>query len=209
LGYLRLVPGPSDGIRRVASFVEKPDAATARRLVEDGLHLWNAGIFCARASRILDELDEHLPSTARAVRQIAREDGIVIDPHGLYATLPSMSFDYAVMEKTRRSIVAIAAAVGWSDVGSWDALGEIHQEDHEGNFVGHLSSSPGAQAPIVLDGTNNIVMVDDSTLIALIGVSDLVVVKSGNAILIVPRDQAQRVREVVRALERGEMARWL
>ena len=199
-GYLEMAAGPSDGVRSVLRFVEKPDRATAERYVASGRHLWNAGIFCLTARRLLAELDAHLPLTASVVRQIVYDNGLVVDPRGLYETLPSISFDTGVMEKTDR-VVAIPAAVGWSDVGSWSALPEVRGVDADGNTVAGLA--------LVVDGGGNIIVSDDDTLIATIGVSDLVVIKSGNAILVVKKDQAQRVRELVETLAARKLTRYL
>ena len=199
-GYLEMAAGPSDGIRPVVRFVEKPDRQTAELYVASGRHLWNAGIFCLSARRLLAELDAHLPQTAATVRQIVRANGLVIDPRGLYEALPSISFDHAVMERTDR-VVAIPAAVGWNDVGSWSALAEVRGVDAEGNTaVGSV---------VIVDGVGNVVVSDDGTLITTIGVSDLVVIKSGDAILIVKKNQAQRVREVVEVLSARGLSRYL
>ena len=199
-GYLEMAAGPSDGVRPVLRFVEKPDRATAERYVASGRHLWNAGIFCLSARRLLEELDAHLPQTAATVRQIVRDNGLVIDPRGLYEALPSISFDAGVMEKTDR-VVAIPAAVGCNDVGSWSALSEVRGADADGNTV--------VGDAIVIDGSGNVVVSDDGMLIATIGVSDLVVIKSGDAILVVKKDQAQRVREVVELLSARGLSRYL
>ena len=200
-GYLEMAAGPSDGIRPVLRFVEKPDRATAERYVASGRHLWNAGIFCLSARRLLAELDTHLPLTASVVRQIVHDNGLVVDPRGLYEELPSISFDHAVMEHTSGQVVAVPAAVGWSDVGSWAAIPEVRGTDADGNTI--------AGAAIVIDGSGNVVVSDDGTLITTVGVSDLVVVKSGGAILVVRKDQAQRVREVVEALSARGLSRYL
>lgn len=199
-GYLEIAAGPSDGVRSVLRFVEKPDRATAEHYVASGRHLWNAGIFCLSAKRLLAELDAHLPLTAATVRQIVRDNGLVVDPRGLYESLPSISFDTGVMEKINH-VVALPAAVGWNDVGSWSALSEVRGTDADGNTV--------AGNVLVVDGGGNVVVSDDDTLIATIGVSDLVVIKSGNAILVVKKDQAQRVREVVEVLSARGLSRYL
>ena len=199
-GYLEIAAGSSDGVRRVLRFVEKPDPQTAERYVASGRHLWNAGIFCLSARRLLTELDVHLPRTAATVRQIVRDNGLVVDPRGLYEALPSISFDTGVMEHVDH-VVAIAASVGWNDVGSWSALPEVRSVDAGGNTVaGHA---------LVVDGSGNVILSDDDTLIATIGLSDLVVIKSGDAILVVKKDQAQRVREVVEALSAKGLTRYL
>jgi len=200
-GYLEMAAGPSDGMRGVLRFVEKPDRATAEGYLASGHYLWNAGIFCLTARRLLAELDKHLPETARVVRQIAQEHGVVLDPSGLYKTLPSISFDHGVMERTSGQVVAIPAAVGWNDVGSWAALSEMCGVSEDGNTV--------VGQGLVLDGSGNVVLSDDDTLIATIGVSDLVVVKHGDAILVVKKDQAQRVREIIDALRTRGLSRYL
>ena len=207
-GYLEMAAGPSDGVRSVLRFIEKPDANRAREYLASGRHLWNAGIFCLTAQRLLAELDTHLPETSRLVRQIVRDNGLVLDPRGLYEQLPSVSFDTGVMEKiccgmdegTDR-VVAVPAAVGWSDVGSWSALSEVRDADDRGNTI--------VGEALVIDGAGNVVVSDDDTLIATVGVSGLVVVKSGDAILVVRKDQAQRVREIVEALGVKGLSRYL
>lgn len=199
-GYLELADDDGAGWRRVERFVEKPDAARAAEYLASGRHVWNAGIFCLTAARLLAELTEHLPITARIVQQIVRDNGLVVDPRGLFEQIPSVSFDTGVMEKVSH-VVAVPAAVGWSDVGSWSAIVDVRGTDSDGNTcVGDA---------IAIDGTGNLVVSDDGTLVATIGVSDLVIVKSGDAVLVVPRDQAQRVREVVEALGVRGLARYL
>jgi mannose-1-phosphate guanylyltransferase len=199
-GYLEMAAGPSDGIRSVLCFVEKPDAARASEYLASGRYLWNAGIFCLTARRLRTDLETHLPQIAGIVQQIVHDDGIVLDPRGLYETLPSVSFDHGVLEKTD-CIVAVPAAVGWSDVGSWSALTEIRGVDADGNTI--------TGDAVVIDGSGNIIVSDDETLTAVVGLSDLVVVQSGDAILVVRKDQVQRVREVVAALGERKLDRFL
>jgi mannose-1-phosphate guanylyltransferase len=183
-GYLEMA---ADG-RTVTRFVEKPDRATAERYVAAGNYLWNAGIFCLTARRLLAELDTRLPMTARAVRDVS-----------LYPNIPSVSFDKGVMEKTDH-IVAIPAHVGWDDVGSWAAMPAVRGVDASGNTV--------AGEALVIDGSGNVV-ISDGTLIAAVGVSDLVIVKAGDAILVIRKDQAQDVRKVIDALSARGLARYL
>jgi mannose-1-phosphate guanylyltransferase len=178
-------------------FVEKPDRATAERYVASGRYLWNAGIFCATARRLLAELDAHLPETGRAVRAIARDRALA---PALYPALPSISIDHAVMEKAR-DVVTVPADVGWDDVGSWAALPAVLGRDQSGNTT--------AGQVVVLDGSGNVVIGDDATLIATIGVSDLVIVKSGDAIVVLPRERAQDVRDVIEALSARGLTRYL
>jgi mannose-1-phosphate guanylyltransferase len=196
-GYLEVeaaTPGVATPVKR---FVEKPDRATAEQYVASGRYLWNAGIFCARAQRILAELDAHLPVTAKAVREIAREPSTA---RTLYPALPSISFDHAVMEKAAH-VVTVPAQVGWDDVGSWAALPAVRGGDPAGNTTGGNA--------LVIDGTGNVIISDDDTLVATVGVSDLVVVKSGDAILVIRKDAAQDVRKVIDALSARGLARYL
>jgi len=195
-GYLELAgPAVLATVMPVVRFVEKPDLATAERYVASGRYLWNAGIFCARASRLLAELDAHLPATAAAVRAIASDPASAA---ARYEPLPKISIDHAVMEKAA-NVVTVPASVGWDDIGSWDALPAIRGTDEAGNTL--------AGDALVLDGTGNIVMTDGA-LIATLGVSDLVIVKSGDAILVVPRARAQEVRTIVDALAARGLGRF-
>ncbi len=188
-GYLELAgPATLDTVMPVVRFVEKPDLATAERYVSSGRYLWNAGIFCARAQRLLAELEVHLPATAAAVREIAKHPELAA---ARYEALASISIDHAVMEKAAR-VVTVPASVGWDDIGSWAALPAVRGSDASGNTI--------AGEAIVLEGTGNIVMTDDA-IVAMVGVSDFVVVKSGDAVLVIPKDRAQDVRLVIAALE--------
>jgi len=198
-GYLELeAPAPHGAVVGVKRFVEKPDRATADQYLASGRFLWNAGIFCATAKRLLAELTTHLPTTAHAVREIARDPA---NAHTLYPTLPSISFDHAVMEKTGQ-VVTVPASVGWDDVGSWAALPAVRGADASGNtLVGNV---------LMLEGSGNVVVNDDpATLVAAVGVEDLVIVKSGDAILVIRKDDAQDVRKVIDALSARGLARYL
>ncbi|HEX3479959.1 MAG TPA: sugar phosphate nucleotidyltransferase [Kofleriaceae bacterium] len=193
-GIARAAPGV---VAPVLRFVEKPDRPTAEAYVASGRYLWNAGIFCVSADRLLRELDEHLPAAGRAVRDIAAGRPGASEA---YAALGSISIDHAVMERAAR-VVTVPAAVGWDDVGSWAALPALRGTDGDGN----TSSGPA----VILGGTGNVAIGDDGTLIAMVGVSDLVVVKSGDAVLILPRSEAQDVRKIVEALSARGLARYL
>lgn len=188
-GYLEIEGEAVHGrVTAVTRFVEKPDRARAEAYVASGRHLWNAGIFCATARRVLAELDRLMPATAAAARAFANDGAAA---RAAFEALPSISFDHGVMEKVDR-VVTVPASIGWDDVGSWAALPAVRGIDDAGNTVGGDA--------IVIDGTGNVVMSDDRTLIAAVGVDDLVIVKSGDAILVIPRDRAQDVRKIVDAL---------
>lgn len=212
-GYVKIGAwGSHSATLPVECFVEKPDRTTAEGYLASGGYLWNAGIFCLTARRLLAELATHLPQAAHAVKAIARDPSVLSEgvrdatARHLYGDLPSVSFDHGVMEKlfdvTRDSrVVVTPAAVGWNDVGSWAALPEVRDKDDHGNTI--------VGQAVVIGGSGNVIFTDDGVLVATIGVSDLVVVQSGDAILVVPKDQAQRVREVVDALGARGLGRHL
>jgi mannose-1-phosphate guanylyltransferase / mannose-6-phosphate isomerase len=180
--------------RRIEAFVEKPDLATAERLVASGRHYWNAGIFLMSARTYLDELQRHEPeiaaAAAAAVRQGQRDlDFLRLDP-AAFAAAPSRSIDYAVMERTDRGMV-VPVDPGWSDVGSWRALHDIAPKDPLGNaIIGDVHAS----------GTRNCYLRSNGRLIVAIGVEDLVVIADPDAVLVARRDQAQEVKAMVEAL---------
>jgi len=196
-GYLEVDQATPGVVTPVRRFVEKPDRQAAEAYVASGRYLWNAGIFCVSAARLLGELDAHLPDTARAVRDIAAGRARAAD---VYPALASISIDHAVMERAAR-VVTVPARVGWDDVGSWAALPALRGTGEDGN----TQVGPA----VVLGGAGNIAISDDDTLIAMVGVSDLVVVKSGDAILVIPRACAQDVRKIVDALSARGLARYL
>jgi mannose-1-phosphate guanylyltransferase len=196
-GYLELgAPTDLEGVVALARFVEKPDAATAARYVESGRFLWNAGMFCVTARRLLRELDTQLPATGAAVRAIAAGAPAA----EAYAGLPSISIDHGVMERAE-NVVTVPASVGWDDIGSWAAVPDVRGVDEQRNTT--------AGPVVVLDGSDNVVLSDDATLIATVGVSGLVVVKSGDAILVIRKEEAQDVRKIVETLSGRGLARYL
>ena len=202
-GYLELGPAPvtttvsdATGVVPLARFVEKPNLETAQQYVASGRFLWNAGIFLVSAKRIMAELAQHVPETAKALTAIAAGADAAV----LYPTLRSISIDHAVMEHAER-VVTIPADVGWDDVGSWAALSALRGTDENGNTLDALALS--------IDGANNIVLTDDTTVVATVGLDDIVVVKSGNAVLVIRRDAVQDVRKVVEALSARGLTRYL
>ena len=185
-GYLEMAEAPAGapGLRRVRRFTEKPDRATAERFVAGGEHLWNAGIFVFRGSVLLAGLERHSPELWRGLVELAGSPGRVGE---LYPRLESISIDYAVMEKFEE-MAALPLDCGWSDLGSWDALADILPVDPAGNVA-----RGGA---VVVDGERNLTYAEEGT-IAVLGLSDLIVVRSGDAVLVARRRDAQEVRRIV------------
>ncbi len=195
-GYIEAGKVLGDGVFAVKRFIEKPDSAHAAEMIEAGGHAWNGGIFLFRADAYLDALAEHAPEMlagAKAAMVAATRDGQAILPDAeAFAACPSDSIDYAVMEKASR-VAVVPVAIGWSDIGSWDSLHDNRRKDVDGNAV-----SAGSLA---LD-TRDCLIESDGIEVAAIGVSDLIIIASGNKLLIAPRGQSQRVREVVEALKK-------
>ncbi len=194
-GYICCGASLGDGIRKVERFVEKPDAATARRYLEDG-YVWNSGNFLFRADVLASELEHHAPQIAAAVTAAvagAKDDlGFLRLEAESYARAPQLSFDYAVMEKTQLAVV-VEGKFRWSDIGSWDAIFEISKRDADNNF---------AAGPVVtVDSRDNLVHADRLT--AVVGVRDLVVVTTPDAVLVVPRDRAEEVKGLVAKLKQA------
>ncbi len=175
----------------VERFVEKPDLATAQGLVADERYSWNSGMFLFRADAYLAELERLQPEMATCSK--AAVDDAYSDlsfcrlNEAAYAACPSQSIDFAVMEHTKQAIV-IPADIGWSDVGSWSALSEMQDGNAEDNVL---------QGDVYTDNVNNSLIRAESRFVAVIGLDNLVVVETKDAVLIVNKDQVQRVKNVV------------
>ncbi|HYJ52734.1 MAG TPA: sugar phosphate nucleotidyltransferase [Allosphingosinicella sp.] len=201
-GYIERGPELGDGVHQAVRFVEKPDAATAGRYFGGGRHDWNGGIFLLSAGTYLDALEAHAPDIAGAARgamAAARNEGRRTYPDpAAFARSPSISIDYAVMEKAEKVAVA-PVSVGWSDVGSWEALMEVSPRDADGNALAGDVLALGARGCLIRS---------EGPLVAAIGVEDLIVVATGDAVLIVPKAQSQRVKDVVEALKDKGRGEW-
>jgi mannose-1-phosphate guanylyltransferase len=195
-GYLELDPDEeAGGVRRVRRFVEKPSAEDAERYLRSGRHLWNAGIFVFRGSTLLELLGRHEPEIGRGLEEIAADPGQLA---AIYPRLPARSIDYAVMEKLD-TLSTLPLDCGWSDLGSWEALAELLPADAAGNT--------GRGDRLALDAGGNLLFADTGT-IAVLGVQDLVVVRTGDTVLVMPKSRSQEVRRLVKELaerERGDL----
>ena len=201
-GYIKRGPALGDGVHQAVRFIEKPDAATAGRYAASGRHDWNGGIFLMRAGTYLDALAAHAPEIAEAAKAAmarARREGRRVLPDAVaFAASPAVSIDYAVMEKAER-VAVLPVAIGWSDVGSWDALYEVSPRDAAGNAIA---------GDVLALGTSGCVIRSEGPLVAAIGIEDLVVIATGDAVLIVPKAQSQKVREAVEALKQQGRSEW-
>ncbi|WP_395067658.1 mannose-1-phosphate guanylyltransferase/mannose-6-phosphate isomerase [Paraburkholderia silvatlantica] len=200
-GYIRR--GKSLGYEvpawQVDAFVEKPDGQTAQALLADGSYHWNSGMFMLEASTFMEELRLHQPQVAEQATlslKLSRmdHDFLRLD-EAAFAVCPSISVDYAVMEKTDRAAVITATDLGWSDIGSWSALAELAPADDAGN---------AALGDVLLDNVSNSYVRAEHRLVAAIGVEDLVIVETADAVLVTHRDKTQDVRNVVEYLKKSK-----
>jgi mannose-1-phosphate guanylyltransferase/mannose-6-phosphate isomerase len=191
-GYIQA--GPGEGVRPVLRFVEKPDAATAQAYLAAGGYYWNSGMFLLRASRYLEELQRFRPDILASVRAAfaaaARDGDFIRLDKTAFAACPADSIDYAVMEKTDAAAV-LPVDIGWNDVGSWSALWEVSAQDADGNA--HHGDV------IAIDSRNSYAYA--RRLVALVGVDDLVVVETDDAVLVARKDRVQQVKDVVARLK--------
>jgi mannose-1-phosphate guanylyltransferase len=199
-GYIEFPRGLAGGSREplpVRRFHEKPVLPKARRYVAAGNYFWNSGMFFWRTGVLLEQLRRHLPKTATllaslppvASRQFASRLGAV------FPRCENISIDYAVLEKASGVCGIAAADFGWNDVGSWNAVYEMRERDEHGNAT--------APESIALDSHNNFVDARGK-MVALVGVRDLIVVDTADALLVATRDRAQQVGEIVKLLEKRE-----
>lgn len=194
-GYIRMGESLAEGVNKVASFVEKPDAIRAAAMLAEGGYAWNAGIFLFRADAFLAALAEFQPAmltAAKASMDAARREGNRIFPEAeAFAQCPSDSIDYAIMERADK-VASVPVAMGWSDVGSWDSLHAISALDEQGNTL---------RGNVIALGASRCLVHTDGPRVALVDVEDLIVVVSGDDILILPRGKAQEVRRITDALK--------
>jgi mannose-1-phosphate guanylyltransferase/mannose-6-phosphate isomerase len=187
---------PIDGpVRKVVRFAEKPDLATAQAYVADGRHLWNAGIFLFSPRVLLAEMERFAPevvaATDLALARAQRDGATIALDADAFGRCPSISIDYAVMEKTDRAAVT-PIGVDWADIGSWSELWRLGPRDGQGNFL--------KGDALVIDASDTLVWAGSRT-VGVIGVKDLVVVETETAVLVLPRERAQDVKLLVEQIK--------
>lgn len=186
-----------DGLRKLASFVEKPDIDTATSYLNGGRHHWNSGIFLFPAAAYLAELDRLQPDIVAACEAAitnGTEDGVFFHlDETAFAAAPDISIDYAVMEHTERAAV-MPIDIGWNDIGSWHALMGAHPQDEGGNVL---------VGDVIADGVTNSYIRSDGQLVATLGVDNLVVVATDDALLVASRDRCADVGRMVETLSKG------
>jgi mannose-1-phosphate guanylyltransferase len=201
-GYIEAEHPHSPGVLSVTRFVEKPKLEVAQQYVASGKHFWNSGMFFFRAADMLRAVEEHLPAVHAALQAIAQSAGAGPEAEReatrrAFAEMPSISIDHGIMEKVK-PLAVVPGDFGWSDLGSWHSVWELGKRD-EGHNV-------GPEGTLFIDAQRN--LVEDlrkhktQRTVALLGVHDLCVVETDDAVLIVPRERAQDVRLIVDELTR-------
>ncbi len=195
-GYIRRGARLAENCYEVERFTEKPDAETAAAYLADGEYFWNAGIFLFGAKTMLAEMDAHASEVKdageAAYARAEQVEGAFLLAREALETCPSISLDYAVMEKTRLAAVVAPVSVGWDDVGSWAAIDRLTQENR--------LEQPGHARILQLDGKSNYIL-SRGRMVAAVGVENLIIVETADAVLIVPKDRAQEVSRLVKQLK--------
>ncbi len=204
-GYIRSGREVADGIHEVAAFVEKPDAATAEAYVASGEYMWNSGLFMVRASSWMRAIAYFDPNMANACKlaldQASQDTDFVRIAKDAFLQCPSDSIDYAVMEKLAATPELgvqprmVPMSVGWSDVGAWDALWTLAEKDGDGNV---------ARGDVMFEATRNTLVHASDRLVACLGVDDLVVVETPDAVMVAHRERTQEVKRIVARLKAGK-----
>jgi mannose-1-phosphate guanylyltransferase len=200
-GYVERGAEIAPGCFAVERFVEKPERAAAEAFVAGGKHLWNAGMFFFRARDMLAAIDKHLPSVGEAARAIAGGE----DAASRFPGMPAVSIDHGVMQPAStadRTLAVVPGDFGWSDLGSWASAWELAAKDDRGNALPERSVTADASGNLVCD------LAGGNRTFALLGVRDLVLVETPDAVLVLPRDRAQDVRQIIDLLKargRGDL----
>lgn len=188
-------------VKKVIQFREKPDEATARAFIDSGNFLWNSGMFIWQVSTILRQFEQHQPEISEQVETFksalstdATSQKQAVDT--FYHGCPSISIDYGIMEHAR-TVFVVPGAFGWNDVGSWRAVYDLRKKDNRGNVI-------QADHSVLTASGNNLIHSESGKVVALVGVDNLAVVETDNAILVCNLDEAQGVKKVVEALKKNE-----
>ena len=195
-GYIRK-GGPlgiADGAFAVDAFVEKPDEATARHMLSDGLHSWNSGIFLMPARLLISEMERFAPTALEAARKAVeyakRDSDFIRLDEEFFSQAPSISLDYAVMEKTTRAAV-VPSSFGWTDVGSWKTLWDISPKNPSGSTI---------LGDVIDAGSVDCYLRSEGPAIGVAGIRDLIAVATPDAVLVAHRDADQDVKKIVERL---------
>lgn len=193
-GYLRADSSEYGSVLPLAAFVEKPDLNTAKRYVESGKYFWNSGMFLFRATQLIDEIKKYAPnmleSCQRALSAASSDADFVRLEENSYAENPAIAIDYALMEQTKHAAM-VALDAGWSDIGSWQSVWQVAQKNEDGNTM---------QGDVLLQDCKDCLIQADGRLIAGVGLENLAVIDTPDALLILNRKNSQDARKLVQSL---------
>ena len=196
-GYINFDKQNSNDIAYdVIEFVEKPNYEKAKSYVNSGKYLWNSGMFVWKVSKILEDFKRYLPKLYYRLEELAQFIGTEQEEEKLqeiYPTIPSISIDYGIMERSN-DVVVVPGDFGWNDVGSWDVLGAIYPTDEEGNIK---------RGETIAIDTKDCIVYSEDKLIATVGVKDLIIVSTGDAVMVCKKDKAQDVKKIVDELKKS------
>ncbi|MDX1639772.1 MAG: mannose-1-phosphate guanylyltransferase, partial [Balneolaceae bacterium] len=186
-------------VKKVVQFREKPDLKTARQFIFSGNFLWNSGMFVWKASTIAGQFKKHLPEVYKQMEQLEPSVGTEKQEEAVndfYENCPSISIDYGIMEKAE-TVYVVPGEFGWNDVGSWRAVYDLREKDEQGNVI-------QSDTAILESSENNLVHSENKKLIALVGVENLAVVETEDAILVCNLDESQGVKQIVETLKKNK-----
>ncbi|MDP8211898.1 MAG: sugar phosphate nucleotidyltransferase [Candidatus Zapsychrus exili] len=192
-GYLKVKKQKIKGkdILKVKEFTEKPSVKKAKAFIKSKNYLWNGGIFVWKASVILDEFKTYLPTTLKTIGLNPTN----VSVSKSWKKLKKVSIDYGILEKAKNIVAVNTGDIGWSDLGSWEALADISSKDKNGNIFNSNVVS--------INCKNTYVSVSDKKLVATIGIEDLVIIDTKDALLVCPKNKSQEVKDMVSALNKG------
>lgn len=203
-GYINFDKGETVGqfSHEVIEFVEKPKYNKALQYLESGRYLWNSGMFVWKVSKVLEDFKRYLPKLYDKLEELSEymsTDKELEMIEKIYPTIPSISVDYGIMERSN-DVVVVPGDFGWNDVGSWDVLGSIFPTDDQGNI---------RRGETIAIDTQNSVVYSDEKLVTAVGIKDLIVVSTEDAVMVCPKDRAQDVKSIVEELKEQNKVSYL
>ena len=198
-GYIKPAKEFKNGAYKIESFVEKPNLKNAKLYFEQNSHLWNSGMFMFKATNVVNEMQNYAKDTVKFIKDSVKNASLDLDFIRLeeksFALSKSNSIDYELMEKSQNSVV-VPLKVKWNDVGSWKSLYDIGKKDNNKNVI---------KGNVIIENTNNTYINSNDHVIAAVGVKDLIVVATSNATLILTKDNAQKVKNIVKKIKDSKM----
>ncbi len=199
-GYIEVGEKIEKNVYRVRSFKEKPNLKKAKDYMDSGRYLWNSGMFVFRCDVLMEKISEHIPALYSAWKVYSESAMAPGDLEKFYGKAETVSIDYGVMEKCPASVAVVSASFGWNDVGSWKAIDDLWGADEAGNRAGQGKL-------VAVNSTGNTVV--SKKLVALLGVDDLTIVETDDALLVCKKERAQEIKSLVHEIERRGLKEYL